>query len=147
MEVFDFLLSHTSPALLLLSVSYCGEAMLRFVSRWRFLSHCKGSQTSSVSLCWCCFPKHRNSSQTAIPTEIMYAIVETTCKIGGPLSHTCSTASSTATCSGTRLLLGCTVLTDDVKTGSKLVWVIKMKLRELDSYFREHKSFIRRPQP
>lgn len=43
MKVFDLLLSHTSPALLLPSVSYYGEAVLWFVSQWRFLSHCKGS--------------------------------------------------------------------------------------------------------
>ena len=70
------------------------------------------------------------------------------CKLGAPFSHTCSTASSTVTHSGPWLLLRCSVLTDDVETGNKLVCVTKKKLREIiDLYFREQKSSIRRPQP
>lgn len=61
MQGFYLLLSHTSAALLLASVSYCRRAALWFVSWWPSLSHCMGSQASSFSLCWCCFLEHRNS--------------------------------------------------------------------------------------
>lgn len=59
-----------------------------------------GSQGISFTPCWCSFLEHQNSSQAAMPTEIMYARAETRCRMEDTFCHTCSTAAA-VTCSGT----------------------------------------------